>query len=31
MGRDHLADLGVDESMILKYIFKKGNGRHGLD
>jgi hypothetical protein len=28
--RDHLKDLGVDERIILKWIFKQ-LGRHGLD
>jgi len=29
--RDHLDDLGVDESMILKRIFNKLSGGRGLD
>jgi hypothetical protein len=28
---DHLEDLGLDEKIILKWIFKTRNGRHGLD
>ena len=27
----HLSDLGVDGRIILKCIFEKWNGRHGLD
>ena len=29
--RVHLEDPGVDEGIILKWIFRKGNGGHGLD
>jgi hypothetical protein len=29
--RNHLEDLGVDVRIILKWIFKTWNGRHGLD
>ena len=29
--RDHLIDRGVDGRTILKWIFEKWNGRHGLD
>jgi hypothetical protein len=28
---DHLGDPGVDERIILKWIFKKWDGGHGLD
>jgi len=29
--RDHFEDLSVDRKIILKCIFKKWDGRHGLD
>jgi len=29
--RDHLEDLSIDGGIILKFIFKKWVGRHGLD
>ena len=29
--RDHLEDLRVDGSIILKWTFKNGMGRHGID
>jgi hypothetical protein len=29
--RDHLEDLDVDGKIILRWIFKKWVGRHGLD
>jgi hypothetical protein len=29
--RYHLEDLGIDESTILRRIFKKWNGKPGLD
>jgi hypothetical protein len=28
---DHLEDAGVDDRIILKWIFKKWDGGHGLD
>jgi hypothetical protein len=29
--RDHLEGPGIDRKIILRYIFKKWNGWHGLD
>jgi hypothetical protein len=29
--RNHLEDLGIDERVILKYIFKNWLGKHRLD
>ena len=29
--RDHLEDLSIDGGIILKFIFKKWDGEHGLD
>jgi len=29
--RDHLEDPGVDGRLILRWIFRKWNGGHGLD
>jgi hypothetical protein len=29
--RDHLEELSTDWSIILKWIFRKSNGGHGLD
>jgi hypothetical protein len=31
MERDHLKDLGIDRGIILKCIFKRWDGEHGLD
>jgi hypothetical protein len=29
--RDHLGDPGVDGRIILRWIFRKWDGRHGMD
>jgi len=29
--RDHLEDVGIEGRIILKCIFQKGDGEHGLD
>jgi hypothetical protein len=29
--RDHLEDPSVDGRIILRWIFRKGDGEHGLD
>jgi hypothetical protein len=29
--RHHLEDPGVDGIIVLRWIFRKGDGRHGLD
>jgi hypothetical protein len=31
MERDHLGDPGLDGRIILRYIFRKWDGDHGLD
>jgi hypothetical protein len=30
-GKNHLEELGIDENITVKCIFKKWDGRHGLD
>jgi hypothetical protein len=29
--RDHLKELGIDRKIVLKWVFKKWDGGHGLD